>query len=221
MNRIIEAKQRQPEIKLTKRSLLSQIARIYDPVGFAAAFLTRAMIGMQALWQTGVDWDEEPPLAVRYTEWIELLKEMKELSKITFQRRLCCANATEPPMLCVFSDASQDAFGTCAYIRQRTNGDKYQVRLIAAKSRVAPLKQLSVPRLELQAAVLASRLAKTIEQESRLQFKSVKLFTDSSITLAWLQSPSGSFKPFVSSRVHEEKSRATPTRVSGDTSPVK
>ena len=163
ISRIIEAEQRQPKIKLTKRLLLSQIARIYDPVGFAAAFLIRAKIGMQVLWQTGVDWDEEPPPTIRY-KWIELFKEMKELSKITFQRSLCSANATEPPMLCVFSDASQDAFGTCAYVRQRTNGDKYQVRLIAVKSRVAPLKELSVPRLELQAAVLASRLAKTIEQ---------------------------------------------------------
>lgn len=150
------------------RLLLSQIAWIYDPVGFAAAFLIRAKIGMQALWQTGIDWGEEPLPAIRY-KWIDLFKEMKELSKITFQRSLCCADATEP-MLCVFSDASQDAFGACTYIRQRTNGDKYQVRLIAAKSRVAPFKQLSC-------------------RESRLQFKSVKLFTDSSITLAWLQNP--------------------------------
>ena len=140
---------------------------------------------MQALWQTEVDWDEEPPPAIRY-KWIELFKEMKKISKITFQRSLCCADASEPPMLCVFSDASQDAFGTSAYIRQRTSGDKYQVRLIAAKSRVAPLKQISIPRLELQAAVLASHLAKTIQQESRLQFKSVKLFTDSSITFAFM-----------------------------------
>ena len=91
--------------------------------------------------------------------------------------------------------ASQDAFETCAYTCQRTNGDKYQVRLIAAKSRVAPLKQLCILLLELQAA---SRLAKSIEQESRVQFKSVKLFTDSSITPVWLQSPSRSFTPFVS-----------------------
>ena len=74
------------------------------------------------------------------------------------------------------------------------------------------MKQLSVPRLELQAAVLASRLAKTIEQESRLQFKSVKLFTDSSITLAWLQNPSRNFKPFVSSRVGEIQSNTDPSQ---------
>ena len=211
INRITEAEQRQPEIKLTKRLLLSQIARIYDPVGFAAAFLIRAKIGMQELWQAGVEWDEDPPPAVR-NKWIELFKEMKELNKITFQRSLCCANATEPPMLCVFSDASQDAFGACAYIRQRTTDDKYQVRLITAKSRVAPMKQLSIPRLELQAAVLVTRLAKNIREESRIQFQSVKFFTDSMITLAWLQSLSRSFKPFVSSRVGEIKSNSDPSQ---------
>ena len=137
---------------------------------------------MQALWQAGVDWDEELPPTAR-SKWIELSKEMKELNKITFQRSLCGANTTEPAMLCVFSDTSQDAFGACAYIHQRTNNDKYQVRLIAAKSRVTPLKQLSIPRLELQAAVLASRRAKTLQQESRIRFQSVKLFTDNTITL--------------------------------------
>ena len=101
MNQITEAKQRKPEIKLTKRVLLSQVARIYDPVGFAAAFLIRGKVEMQALWQAGVDWDEEPPPTAR-SKWIELFKEMKELTKITIQRSLCCANATEPPMLCVF-----------------------------------------------------------------------------------------------------------------------
>jgi len=143
-----------------------QVTQIYDPVGFAAAFLIRAKMEMQALWQAGVCWEEEPPLTV-CSKWIELFKEMKELNKITFQRRLCCANASEPPMLCIFSDASQYAFGACAYICQRTNDNTYHVRLITAKSRVAPLKQLSIPRLELQAAVLASRLAKTVQQESK------------------------------------------------------
>ena len=65
INRITEAQQQQPEIKLTKRLLLSQVARIYDPVRFAAAYLIRAKIEMQFLWQTGVDWDEEPPPAIR------------------------------------------------------------------------------------------------------------------------------------------------------------
>ena len=60
INRITEAKQHQPKIKLTKRLLLSQIARIYDHVRFAAAFLIRAKTGMEELRQAGVEWDEEP-----------------------------------------------------------------------------------------------------------------------------------------------------------------
>ena len=74
------------------------------------------------------------------------------------------------------------------------------------------MKQLSVPRLELQAAVLASRLAKTIQEESRIRFQSVKFFTDSMITLAWLQSLSRSFKPFVSSRVGEIQNNSDPNQ---------
>ena len=108
---------------------------------------------------------------------------MKELSRIEFPRILTCADAEEPSMLSIFSDASQYAFGACAYSQLRVNDDQYQVRLIAAKSRVAPLKQLSIPQLELQAAVLASRLAKTIQEESRMKFQAVKFFTDSTITL--------------------------------------
>ena len=75
---------------------------------------------------------------------------------------------------------------------------------------MAPLKQLTIPRLELQAAVLASRLAKTIQEESRIKFSDVMFFTDSTIVLAWIRSTSGSFKPFVSSRVGEIQSNSNP-----------
>ena len=83
--------------------------------------------------------------------------------------------------------------------RQRISDGKYQVRPIAVESRVTPLKQLSIPRLESQAAVLASRMAKIIQEESRIKFKAVKFFSDSTIALAWLQSPSPNFKPLMSS----------------------
>ena len=173
---------------LTKRILLSQTARIYDPIGLAAAFIVRAKIGMQELWQVGVDWDEELPMAIQ-VKWIKLLKEMIELNNIKFQRHLLFTGTIEEaPTLCVFSDASEDAFGTCAYIRIRKNDGTYDAKLIAVKSRVSPLKQLSIPRLELLAAVLAARLADTVQRESRVQFCDVIYFTDSAITLAWIRS---------------------------------
>ena len=197
--------------KMTKRMILSQVARIYDPIGFAAAFIVRTKIGMQRLWQLGLDWDDEVPLAVQET-WISLLREIKELNTVSFERCLTVVNAVEPPMLCVFADASQDALGACAYARQRKDDNTYGVKFIAAKSRVSPPKQLTIPRLKLQAAVLASRLAKSIQEESTIQFKDIKFFTDSTITLAWIQSPSRSFKPFVSSRVGEIQSNTDPNQ---------
>ena len=197
--------------KMTKRMILSQVARIYDPIGFAAAFIVRTKIEMQRLWQLGLDWDDELPIAVQ-KNLISLFQEIKELDSVSFDRCLTVVNAVEPPMLCVFADASQDALGACAYTRQRKDDSTYAVKFIAAKSRVSPLKQLTIPRLELQAAVLASRLAKSIQEESRIQFKDVKFFTDSTITLAWIQGPSRSFKPFVSSRVGEIQSNSDPNQ---------
>ncbi|XP_068735300.1 uncharacterized protein [Montipora capricornis] len=204
--------------KMTKRMILSQVARIYNPTGFAAAFIVRTKIGMQRLWQLGLDWDDKIPLAVQET-WISLFQEIKELDNVFFERCLTIVHAVELPMLCVFADAPQDALGACAYARQRKNDNTYTVKFIAAKSRVSPLKQLTIPSLELQAAVLASRLAKSIQEESRIQFKDVKFFTDSTITFTWIKSPSCSFKPFVSLRVGEIK--VTQIQTSGSISPVK
>ena len=118
----------------------------------------------------------------------------------------------EPPSLCVFADASQNAFGSCAYLRQKRNDGTYTVKFIAGKSRVAPLKQLIIPRLELQAAVVASRLAKSIQEESRIEFGIVTFFIDNTIVLAWIQSPSRAFKPFVSSRIGEIQSNSDPNQ---------
>ena len=159
-------------------------------------------MGMQDPWQLSPDWDDELPCDVQ-EKWIKLFEEMRELDKIGFKRCLVPGETLESPSLCVFSDASQEAFGACAYIRQKTKQDTHEVTFIATKSRGAPLRQLTIPHPELQATVLASRLGKTIVSESRIQFKDATFFTDSAITLAWIQSPSRIFKSFVSSTVWE------------------
>ncbi|XP_068734682.1 uncharacterized protein [Montipora capricornis] len=129
IDHVIGGGQLPSEEKLTKRVLLSQAARIYDPLGHPAAFLIRAKIELQelmgsdisilrapekkvTLWQAGVDWDEEALPPVR-EKWKDLFREMKDLSRVEFPRSLTRADAEEPPMLCVFSDASQYAFGAC------------------------------------------------------------------------------------------------------------
>lgn len=116
----------------------------------------------------------------------------------------------EPPVLYVFVGASRGAFGNCAFISSVDIRGSIAVRFVAAKSRVALLKELSIPTLELQAKVLASRLCKTIQEETRMQCKEVILFMDSTITRAWILSKGRRFKPFVSSRVGEIQSSTQP-----------
>ena len=97
-------------------------------------------------------WDEELP-PERRNEWIIWLEEMKHLNYVTFERSLTPDGVIGPPSLCIFCDASVEAFGTCAYMRWKTEKG-FVTRFVAARSRVAPLKPLTMPRLELQAAVL-------------------------------------------------------------------
>ena len=203
----------QSAAKLIKRMILSKVARIYDPIGLASAFL-RAKIGIQHLWQLGIGWDQELQPAIQ-DQWTRLFQEVMKLNEVSFPRGLFTIGANEDATLCTFSDASRETFGSCAYIRQREENNKYEVKLIAAKSRVAPLKQLTIPRLELQAAVLASRLAKTIQEESRIKFSDVMFFTDSTIVLAWIRSKSGSLNRL--SPQESARYKVTLTQFSGDT----
>ncbi|XP_077981413.1 uncharacterized protein LOC144436486 [Glandiceps talaboti] len=206
-----EKREESDEPKLTKRRILSQVARIFDPIGFATAFLIRAKIGMQHLWEQGLDWDQELSQPLQY-QWMKLFQEMSEQNNVSFSRCLTPPDAAGDPILCIFSDASEQAFGACAYFRWQLVDGTYDVRFIAAKSRVAPLKKLTIPRLELQAAVITSRMYKTITEQTRFQISKPIFLTDSRIVLAWIQSPARRFKPFVSNRVGEIQSATDPSQ---------
>ena len=93
--KVIETLRHAP-MKMTKRMILSQAAEIYDPIGFAAAFIVKAKTGVQQLWQHGVDWDEDLPPAIQ-RKWYSLFHEMKELEIVSFARCLLDANGLEAP----------------------------------------------------------------------------------------------------------------------------
>ena len=132
--------------------------------------------------------------------WQMLFKEIQELRTLEFPRCLQPANVSGDSELHVFTDASAVAYGAVAYLLWPTvNGP--EVRLVAAKARVAPLRQTTIPRLELMASLVASRLAQTICDEFKIKPASVTFWSDSRIVLHWLNSKSVSFKPFVGVRV--------------------
>ena len=80
---------------------MGEIARIYDPIRLAAAFVIKLKIGLLELWQKGVDWDDKIPSEIR-SKWITMFEEMKELNNISFARTLIIPDFMEKPLLCIF-----------------------------------------------------------------------------------------------------------------------
>ncbi|KAJ8019123.1 hypothetical protein HOLleu_42503 [Holothuria leucospilota] len=165
---------------------------------------------MQKLWQLGCEWDDDLP-EERKEEWKRFYKELKDLDGLSFERCLMPERTSKLADLIIFCDASEEAFGAVVFIRWELDDQTIIVRFIAARSRVAPLKMLSIPRLELQAAVIASRLYSTIEDEMSVQFGRAIFLTDSIIALSWIRGQSRQYKSFVANRVSEIQSRTDPS----------
>ena len=187
---------------VTKRNVLQVSSKVYDPLGLLSPVTIRAKLLIQELWQQQLEWDE--PLSPELSsQWHEIAQNIEEAATITLHRRFFASSEMQPtaPYLHVFADASSKAYGAVSYI---TSGD--QCSLVMAKSRVAPLKKLTLPQLELMAALTGARLAKFVSQalKSRYPNLNVKLWSDSEIVLHWLSS-SKPLKQFVANRTKEIK----------------
>lgn len=186
----------------TKRGILSAVARIYDPLGLLSpiTFVAKGLI--QDLWKLGLDWDQEIPSHLK-SVWQSFVNQLNSLSSIHIPRHV----VPDQPLfyhLVGFSDAS--ALGYCATIYLRViNEDLITSNLIIAKTKLAPIKTVSIPRLELCGAHLLARLYhsvfKMFSQYTTLKFEEPALFTDASIVLGWLHTPPYKLKVFISNRV--------------------
>ena len=133
---------------------------------------------MQQLWQRNIDWDE-PLTTVAEEEWLSIASDIQDAVSMSFtQQYLIMSSLIQPTQLYIFADASLKAYGAVAFI---SNGN--QVSFVMAKNRVAPLKQLSLPTLELMAALIAARLSKFIRDVLHSINLSLHLWTDSQIVL--------------------------------------
>ena len=123
---------------------------------------------MKGLWKGGFGWDEDIGGPER-EKLIQFLVSMFKLEDVDFNRCLKPANAIGNPVLVTFSDASNEAFGACSYLHWETKGGLFKAVLVASKSRVSPMKTLSIVRLELCAAVIGTRLVNLIKEEIRFE----------------------------------------------------
>ncbi|GFW02566.1 integrase catalytic domain-containing protein [Trichonephila clavipes] len=191
----------------TKRVLLQVAGRILDPLGFIAPYVIRLKILIQNIWEMGLLWDQEMPLIIKkpFNEWCHELKDLHLVSIPRFYD-FTDSNATNIQLHC-FSDSSKKAYGTVIYFRVIRTDGTITTSFVTSKSRVAPLKTLSLPRLELMGALLSARLCCKVKHE-----KSCFFHTDSSIVCHWIHGESFRFKPFVKNRIEEIQKLTEPSK---------
>ncbi|XP_071581338.1 uncharacterized protein [Temnothorax nylanderi] len=146
----------------TKRSVLSFIAKLYDPLGWASPIVIAAKMLMQELWLRKIDWDAPIPDDLLH-QWINYVSDLPNISKIRIPRWTGMRQDKIDVELHGFADASTRAYAAVVFLRIVHSPSNIQVILLAAKTKVAPLKTVSVPRLELNAVVLLIRLIEWIE----------------------------------------------------------
>ncbi|KRX85997.1 hypothetical protein T4E_6911, partial [Trichinella pseudospiralis] len=143
----------------TKRDLLRTAASVFDPLGGLTPFTVRAKQMFQSLWQNGMAWDDNLPAEVEL-QWRVWKSELHG-----------------------FGDASEAAYAAVVYLRAVKTPDDVRVSFVTAKSRVAPLKKLSTPRLELMAALLCARLVCYVRKELALNVEACHCWSDSKVAL--------------------------------------
>eukprot|EP00063_Salmo_salar_P073595 XP_014048430.1 PREDICTED: uncharacterized protein LOC106601054 [Salmo salar] len=190
----------------TLRTIYRTLASQYNPLGYILPYTTQAKVLVQDLWQTKRDWDEPIHPADLVERWICWETELSELSEVQMPRCYVppCADQLGSCLeLHVFCDASKRAYGVVSYLREEDKAGHIHVSFVMARSRVAPKKQLSRPRLELSAALSGAQLASTLRAELTLPIQRVIYWSDSTTVLTWLKSESCRYKVFVGTRIAE------------------
>ncbi|XP_073942509.1 uncharacterized protein [Choristoneura fumiferana] len=185
----------------TKRSVLKLLASIFDPVGFISPCTFVAKCIMQDLWKLNLDWDESLPVEL-HNKWSRFITDLPALSKLRIERHVLIPNF-KTAQLVAYCDASSLGYASCVYLRSVDSKGNVKVRLLASKSKVAPIKPISIPRLELMSAVLLSKLVKFVVQNINDFELSIIALSDSTVVLSWLQTPPHKLKLFVSNRVSQ------------------
>ena len=188
---------------VTKRSVLSSLAKLFDPLGLVSPVSTIAKSFFQELCVDKIGWDEELPSEKR-DKWERWEKDLKQVKSISVPRGIHPYNEeTGKYSLHGFGDASAKAYCAVIYLVCETGSGIYS-RLVCSKTRIAPLKGLSIPRLELMSARILANLMENVRNALSFQVEitSFKYWLDSETALFWLNN-AGEWKQFVRQRVNE------------------
>ncbi|XP_058817398.1 uncharacterized protein LOC131680706 [Topomyia yanbarensis] len=195
----------------TIRTVLSDTAKIYDPLGFLGPVTIRAKVFIQELWANNVNWDEHLT-EEQETRWRQFKDELQNINEVRISRR-SIGDKSVAFEIHGFSDASKRAYGACVYLRSLKADNTSEMHLLSSKTRVAPLpkkpgskrgsKPFTIPRAELCGALLLAKLVTTMIESMKLQLNAVTLWCDSQIVLCWLNKSPANLEVFVGNKVRE------------------
>ncbi|XP_037930936.1 uncharacterized protein LOC119665764 [Teleopsis dalmanni] len=194
----IQIKDIEPGSKYTKRAILSDAGKLFDPFGWLSPVTIKAKIMIQKLWMLGISWDTEIPPNLQ-AQWEEFKLRLPAVQKITMKR---WTQHSENSLIELhgFADASEAGYAAVVYTKV-INAEKVTISLVASKTKVAPIKQVSLARLELCAAVLLIKLINYIQKNNKITYSKVIAWSDSKIVLNWLRQYPNRCTTFVANRV--------------------
>ena len=193
----------------TKRKLLQTKARFYDPLGLFSPMSLVGKMLFQDTWCRCINWNELLPtdLGTRWHAWVSGLS---SLSQVHVPRRLASTRerSSQTHISC---DASERAYAAALYVRSTRVGNTL-VRLACSKNRLAPVKRVTLPRLELLTTLVGTRLLSYFCEATGYDITLATLWTDSTVALSWIRSDPNRWKAFVCNRVTESQSHTSPTQ---------
>ena len=189
-------------ILLTRKVVLSNVMKVFDPIGLLSPLILRAKLLLRETWSVaGLGWDDPLPTKEK-DDWLKFFISLLQLNDIEIPRSLWPEGEVEGlPMLVIFSDGSISAYGVAAYIRWQMKDGSFWSRLIMAKSKLAPKRIISVPRMELCGAVMGNRVKNFLLKETNLKFSKVVNLVDSSTILRYLHKECRLFGQFEGPRI--------------------
>ena len=192
-------------LPLTKRNVLRVGARFYDPLGLISPVVVVTKILFQHLCIDKLDWDEELPKEIQ-SRWLNYVNKLKKISQINVPR-YCFLGASNVVMsinLHGFSDSSINAYSAVIYAQVETSHG-FTSSLITSKTKVAPVKRLSIPRLELLGCLLLATLMQSVCEAFKdvIVVNKKYFWTDSEISLAWIKNSNKEWKLWVENRVNK------------------